>query len=197
MHKPYAESSEQNREPIFNVIAPLMRDCKSVLEIGSGTGQHAVYFAADLPHLVWHTSDVTENHDGIRLWIEESGLENVRLPLALDTAKSTWPDISVDAVFSANTVHIMHWHEVEAFFAGASDVLNSGGKLILYGPFNYDGHFTSDSNASFDQWLKDRDPGSGIRDFEALDALAQQAGMQLIEDFEMPVNNRILYWRKT
>ncbi len=194
--KPFAESSEQNREPIFNVIEPLFRDCRSVFEVGSGTGQHAVYFARDLPHLVWHTSDLDENHPGIRQWIEESGLENVRLPVALDTMQSQWPAIKVDAVFSANTAHIMHWNAVEALFAGVGSLLNPGGKFTLYGPFNYQGKFTSESNARFDQWLKDRDAGSGVRDFEALDQLAQQAGMQLVEDFEMPANNRILFWQK-
>lgn len=196
MIKPFAESSEQNREPIFKVIEPLFGDCQSVFEVGSGTGQHAVYFAADLPHLVWHTSDVSEYHAGIRQWIDESGLDNVRFPVELDTATSQWPVMLVDAVFSANTVHIMHWHEVEAFFAGVGRLLNKGGKFTLYGPFNYGGEYTSQSNARFDQWLKDRDEGSGIRDFEALDELAQMAGMKLVEDFEMPANNRILYWRK-
>ena len=196
MMKPFAESSEQNREPIFNVIEPLFRDCRSVLEVGSGTGQHAVYFARDLPQLVWHTSDLNENHHGIRQWLEESGLENVSLPVELDTMQSQWPAIKVDAVFSANTAHIMHWNAVEALFAGVGRLLSPGGKFTLYGPFNYQGKFTSESNARFDQWLKDRDAESGIRDFEALDRLAQQAGMQLVEDFEMPANNRILFWQK-
>lgn len=195
--KPFAESSEQNRQPIFNVIELLLRDCQSVFEVGSGTGQHAVYFAADLPHLVWYTSDVSENHAGIKQWIEESGLQNVRQPVELDTLKSQWPTMRVDAVFSANTAHIMHWNEVEALFAGVGRLLNPGGKFTLYGPFNYAGQYTSESNARFDQWLKNRDRGSGIRDFEALDELAQMAGMQLAGDFQMPENNRILYWLKT
>jgi cyclopropane fatty-acyl-phospholipid synthase-like methyltransferase len=194
--KPFAESSQQNRKPIFNIIEPLFRDCRSVFEVGSGTGQHAVYFAGDLPHLVWHTSDVRENHAGIREWIEASGLTNVREPLELDTLQSDWPEIKVDAVFSANTLHIMHWDEVVAFFAGVGRLLNPGGKFVVYGPFNYNGNFTSDSNARFDQWLKGRDSESGIKDFDALDDLARQAGMQLVEDFDMPANNRMLYWRK-
>ena len=197
MNKPVAESSEQNREPIFRVIEPLLRDCKSVFEIGSGTGQHAVYFAADLPHLAWHTSDRRENHAGIRQWIEDSGLDNVRLPVELDTVKSQWPEIKVDAVFSANTVHIMQWHEVEALFAGVGKLLNPQCGFALYGPFNYKGRYTSESNERFDQWLREQDTGSGIKDFEALDALARMAGMWLYGDFEMPANNRILYWQKT
>ena len=197
MTKPCAESSVQNRVPIFAVIEPLLKDCQSVLEIGSGTGQHAVYFGKDLPHLTWQTSDVSENHDAIRQWVEESGLDNVKMPITLDTDKSDWPDGLFDAVFSANTVHIMHLHEVEAMFAGIGRILAPTGKFLLYGPFNYAGHYTSESNQRFDQWLKDRDPGSCIKDFETLCELADQAEMKLIEDFEMPANNRILYWMKS
>lgn len=196
MTKPFAESSVQNRTPIFSVIEPLLMDCQSLLEIGSGTGQHAVYFAKELPHLIWQTSDVDENHDGIRQWIKESGLDNVKMPLALDTAESHWPDRLFDAVFSANTVHIMHSHEVEAMFDGIGNILAPGGKFLLYGPFNYEGNYTSESNQRFDEWLKERDPGSCIKDFEALCDLADQADMKLVEDFEMPANNRILYWLK-
>ncbi len=196
MIKPFAESSVQNRAPIFEIIEPLLQDCRSVLEIGSGTGQHAVYFAKDLPHLTWHTSDVSENHDGIKQWIQDSHLDNVKLPIDLNTVKSIWPDRLFDAVFSANTAHIMHSHEVEAMFVGIGTILAPGGKFLLYGPFNYGGQYTSESNQNFDQWLKERDPGSCIKDFETLCVFAEQADMQLVEDFEMPANNRILYWQK-
>lgn len=195
--KPYAESCDENREPILRVIHPLLQDCGSVLEIGSGTGQHAVYFAEKMPHLVWYTSDCSEYHAGIRLWLDEAALDNLRAPIALDVARSEWPDRSFDAVFSANTAHIMHWPDVEAMFSGVGSVLKSGGRFLLYGPFNYNQRYTSESNAGFDAWLKSRDPGSGLRDFEALDALARDAGMRLKQDYEMPVNNRILYWVKS
>lgn len=194
--KPYAESSEQNWKPIFSVIQPLLTSSGTVLEIGSGTGQHAVYFSELLPHLTWQCSDRLENHAGINMWIDDAGLDNVLQPLDLDTVQSAWPDITYDALFSANTVHIMNWEAVEAFFAGSGKCLKSGGKLLLYGPFNYDGKYTSDSNARFDEWLKERDPHSGIRDFEALDQLASQAGLKLAKDYEMPANNRLLYWKK-
>ena len=196
MIKPRAESCEQNRGPILTVIRPLLENCDSVLEIGSGTGQHAVYFAAQMPHLVWHTSDCAQNLPGINLWLDDAGLENVRRPVELDVSRSTWPQISVDVIFSANTVHIMHWREIEALFTGVGEILNEGGGFLLYGPFNYRGGYTSASNASFDRWLKSRDPDSGIRDFEELDRLARQAGLYLVNDFEMPSNNRILYWRR-
>jgi len=194
--KPYAESCDQNREPILAVIRPLFADCASVLEIGSGTGQHAVYFAAQMPQLVWQSSDRPENHDGIRQWIEEAALPNTRLPLTLDVTQEAWPELNVDAVFSANTVHIIPWPAVEKLVDGVGGLLPKDGLFTLYGPFNYGGRYTSESNARFDGWLKERDPQSGIRNFEALDALAVQANMILRNDYEMPANNRILCWQK-
>lgn len=194
--KPYAESCEQNRIPILEVLRPLVRDCRHLLEIGSGTGQHAVYFGSDLPHLIWQTSDVAENHAAIHAWLDDEGPGNVLHPLLLDVLADPWPEQRYDAVFSANTVHIMGWEAVVELFAGVGRVLAPQGVLILYGPFNYGGRYTSESNARFDQWLKGRDPQSGIRNFEELDALAQAAGMVLVEDIEMPVNNRTLVWRK-
>ncbi len=195
--KPYSESCDQNRDAILQVIQPLFKDRKNVLEIGSGTGQHAIYFAQKMPQLIWHTSDKEENHQGILAWIEETALDNVRAPISLDVSRNKWPNREIDAVFSANTAHIMSWPEVEALIAGVGAQLANNGLFVLYGPFNYGGKFTSDSNARFDQWLKDRDPQSGVRDFEALDRLALTAGMTLENDFEMPANNRILCWRKS
>jgi cyclopropane fatty-acyl-phospholipid synthase-like methyltransferase len=196
MNKPYAESCEQNRGPILTVIKPLLENCSSVLEIGSGTGQHAVYFAQQMPHLVWHPSDCAHYLPGINLWLDDAGLDNVRRPVELDVSRSSWPRVHVDAVFSANTVHIMRWPDVEALFGGVGEILFQGGKFLLYGPFNYGGAYTSPSNENFDRWLKNRDPDSGVRDFEELDRLARQAGMCLAGDIEMPANNRILHWRK-
>ena len=194
--KPFAKSSAENRQPIFEVIEPLLQDCQTLLEIGSGTGQHAVYFSESLPHLTWQCSDLRHNHAGINMWIEESGLNNVQAPIELDTLNSDWPDQSFDAIFSANTVHIMDWNMVQGLFAGLSQVMNVGGRFLLYGPFNYNGQYSSESNARFDQWLKERDPGSGIKDFEKLDQLAKEAGLKFVNDYEMPVNNRLLYWQK-
>ncbi len=194
--KPYAAACDNNREPILAVIAPIFGDCQRVLEIGSGTGQHAVYFGRRLPHLQWHTSDCKESHAGIRMWLDEAGLSNVLYPLDLDVAKGDWPDLQVDAVFSANTVHIMHWDEVRAFFRRVGRMLPAGGAFVLYGPINYGGRYTSASNARFDEWLKARDPQSGIRDFAALNELAENAGMDLQADYAMPANNRILHWEK-
>ena len=194
--KPYAESSVQNRQPILEVIEPLFAGCRAVLEIGSGTGQHAVYFAARLGHLTWHSSDVIENLAGISQWLDEAALVNTPAPLALDVTQARWPEIDVDAVFTANTIHIMHWPMIEDMFRGVGRLLPPQGLFAAYGPFNYAGNFTSDSNARFDGWLKERDPASGVRDFEALDELARLAGMRLDNDFTMPANNRMLCWRK-
>lgn len=149
-----------------------------------------------MPHLTWYTSDRPENHAGITQWLAEAGLANLRGPLQLDVAQEPWPHVQVDAVFSANTTHIMHEREVAALFVGVGRLLPVHGVFLLYGPFNYAGNYTSESNVRFDRWLKDRDPGSGIRNFEDLDELAQAAGMQLVADYPMPVNNRTLVWRR-
>jgi cyclopropane fatty-acyl-phospholipid synthase-like methyltransferase len=194
--KPFSESSAENREPIIAVLREVFADCHKVLEIGSGTGQHAVYFGAELSHLSWQTADLPQHHAGIRMWLEEAALPNVLAPIALDVNRTDWLDGRYDAVFSANTLHIVSWPEVEKFFAGVATVLQPGGVLAVYGPFNYDGQFTSPSNARFDQWLKNRDPASGVRDFEAVDALAREQNLILQRDIAMPVNNRTLVWRR-
>ena len=195
--KPFAESSEQNKLPILEVLKQYLDESKSVLEIGSGTGQHAVFFAEQFPHLTWLASDQAEYHAGINMWLEEYAQGNVQGPYLLDVNQQDWPVETTDAVFSANTVHIMGWPSVENMFAGIGRVLNKGGYFCLYGPFNYNGEFTSESNANFDAWLKQRDPVSGIRDFEALQELAEKAGLEFVNDHEMPVNNRILVWQKS
>lgn len=197
MNKPFSESCEQNREPILTVLRTWFADRRHVLEVGSGTGQHAVYFAPELPHLVWQTADVPQHHAGIRAWLEEAALPNVRPPLALDVNNATWLDGRYDAIFSANTLHIMSWPEVMRFFEGVGIVLEPGGVLAVYGPFNYNGTFTSESNARFDAWLKARDPASGVRDFEAVDELARAQGLDLQQDIAMPANNRTLVWKRT
>jgi len=195
--KPFSAACQNNRDPILAVIEPLFSNFKHILEIGSGTGQHAVYFAEKMPHLIWHTSDQLANHEAILQWVDDAGLANVKSPLVLDVTQTPWPKLSVDAVFSANTTHIMSWESVELFFAGAGTLLSPGGLLLLYGPFNYGGRYTSNSNSAFDLWLKERDPLSGIRNFESLCELAETHGMQFRQDNEMPANNRILSWLKT
>jgi SAM-dependent methyltransferase len=194
--KPFSEPCERNKEPILVILRELFADRRLVLEIGSGTGQHAVHFAQALPHLVWQTSDLPANHAGIRAWLAEAALANTPEPIALDVGADAWPVATADAIFCANTIHIISWPLVERMFEGIGRVLADDGLLVLYGPFNYKGQFTSESNARFDVWLKNRDPVSGIRDFEQVDALARAQGLRLVGDHEMPANNRTLVWRR-
>ena len=193
--KPFSQSCEDNKQVIFETIAPFLAQKKSVLEIASGTGQHAVFFAEQLPHLTWQTSDLLESHVGIHQWLDEANLENLYRPVELNVSESKWPSFTYDAVFSANSFHIMAHQNVEDFFANISKVLQPDAHVMIYGPFNYNGEFTSQSNANFDVWLKNRNPQSGIKDFEWCNDLAKKAGLGLIEDIEMPVNNRILVWQ--
>ncbi|MDD5035660.1 MAG: DUF938 domain-containing protein [Methylococcaceae bacterium] len=192
--KPHAPSCERNRDHILAVLRDYLPGRKKVLEIGSGTGQHAVHFAAALPDLIWQTSDLPENLEGIEMWLVEAGLPNTPAPLLFDVQQPSVPG-TFDAVFSANTLHIMSWSAVEGLFAGLPTIMARDAPLIVYGPFNYGGRFTSDSNARFNEWLQERAPHRAIRDFEAVDALAREAGLSLLEDRPLPANNRALVWR--
>jgi len=184
--KPFSEASERNRAPILAVLKRVLADRKKVLEIGSGTGQHAACFAPELPHLVWQSSDVAENLPGIREWGSA--------PIELDV-DGEWPVIDADAVFSANTCHIMSWPQVERMFAGIGRIA-SVRTVCIYGPFNYGGRHTAESNARFDAMLRGRDPASGLRDFEAIVDLAAKNGLTLQEDNPMPANNRLLVFAR-
>ena len=193
MTLPFAQAADQNKEVILQAIRPYLRG--KVLEIGSGTGQHAVYFAGLLPELHWQTSDLEPNLSGIRARVEDSGLDNLPPPLCLD-AMGAWPERKFDTIYSANSFHIMDKTAVADCIASCGNCLSAGGHLVVYGPFNYAGDFTSASNAHFDVMLKANDPASGIKDFEWLVTLAQTAGMELAADVEMPANNRSLIWKK-
>ena len=195
MQKPYAPACDRNRDPILGILQKYLVDRRHVLEIGSGTGQHAVYFASALPHLVWQTSDVADNLPGIRLWLDESNLANLPPPITLDI-NGPWSSGAYDAIFSANTLHIMSWTEVQKLFAALPSVMTANTRVIVYGPFNYAGCYTSPSNEAFDRSLKQRNPQMGIRDFEQVDALAATVGLQLVEDCAMPANNRMLIWER-
>lgn len=177
------------------MLKRVFADRRRVLEIGSGTGQHAAGFAPALPHLVWQPSDVAEHLAGIGLWVAQAGAANLRRPLELDVDRA-WPDTAADAVFSANTCHIMSWPQVERMFEGVGRLLPAGGVFALYGPFNYGGRHTAESNARFDAMLRERDPRSGLRDIEALMALAEREYLKKDEDVAMPANNRLLIFKK-
>jgi len=191
-----SEACERNKGPILAVLRGELAANRAVLEIGSGTGQHAVYFSAHLPHLQWQPTEVAAHLPELAARIRLEGGPNLRAPLPLDVGTRPWTVPVVDAVFSANTLHIMSWERVRDLFRGVGALLSTPGVLCVYGPFRYQGSYTSDSNAEFDRFLKGRDPLSGIRDLEALEALAQAEGLALAADHDMPANNRTLVWRR-
>lgn len=193
---PRSPATERNRGPILAVLERVLPREGRVLEIGSGTGQHAVWFAWHLPQLQWIASDRAENHPGIRAWIEQAELPNLSGPETLDVTQPEWPIDTVNAVFSANTAHIMHFHEVKAMIAGVGRILEADGVFCLYGPFRYGDEHTAVSNERFDASLKAEDPGMGIRDRHQIEQLAHEAGMALEDDQAMPANNRTLVFRR-
>ena len=193
---PFSAACERNKDSILQTIDPILNGASSVLEIGSGTGQHAIYFAGHHPHLLWQTSDQAEYIQGLNAQLENVNCTNALAPFELNVNQPTWclkPKV-FDVIYTANTMHIMTWSDVEAFFAGLHQVAKKDTALIIYGPFKYNGKFTSQSNRVFDQTLRDRGVGSGIRDFEAVDQLAGTAGFSLVEDHKMPANNQCLVW---
>lgn len=192
----FSQAAENNKEPIASVLRDVFKEVRQVLEIASGTGQHAVHFARALPRLTWLSSDLVANLDDIRERLARDGVANAPPPLALDVTERPWPALKVDGVFAANCLHIMSWAEGEHLFGGIGEVLDPGGTACLYGPFKYGGAFTTESNARFDAHLKRRDRASGIRDFEAVDTLARAQGLRLIRDAAMPANNQLLVWRR-
>jgi len=192
-----SEACERNKDPILQVLRGVFASTRQVLEIGSGTGQHAVYFARQLPELRWQPSDTAEYLGPLQAYIAQEGSANLAPPVRLDVRSHPWPVAGIDAVFSANTLHIMSWEAVREFFRGVGTHLAAGGVLCIYGPFRYAGRYTSESNATFDRFLQERDAASGIRDFEALNKLARQEGLELDGDHDMPAHNRTLVWRGT
>lgn len=196
MQRPFSQACENNKQPILQVLADVLSDTSSVLELASGTGQHARFFAEHLPHLRWQPTDLAQNLPAVRQWCEDYTGDNLAVPLALDVCDRPWPLAIGDALFTANSVHIMAWSAVQALFTWLDAHAPVGNLLVIYGPFNYGGEYTSDSNARFDQWLAQQHPDSAIRDFEAVDQLARDAGYRLQGDYAMPANNRILVWQK-
>lgn len=194
--KPFSEYADRNGAPISDVLQNEFANCTKVLEIGSGTGQHAVRFAKNLPFLQWQTSDVDENHPGIDAWVNDSSLENLLPPLALDVLTADMPSDSYDGVYSSNTAHIMSIEAVKKMFAIVGNVLTATGVFCLYGPFRQDGEFNTPSNAAFHQSLRSRNPEMGIRHLESLDEYAREQGMTRVRLYAMPANNHIAVWRK-
>jgi len=201
--KQFSAACERNGGPILAVLHHAFADAQTVLEISSGSGQHAVYFARHLPHLTWYTSDLPQNHPSIRAWLAEAQLANLRPPVHLDVDDAPWSlrdhglEVdTVDAIFAANVLHVLSWSQVCHFFAGVGPLLHAGGHLCVYGPFKVDGAFTSAGDARFDAYLKAQNPTSGLRDIARLNRLALQQHLHPVGDYAMPANNRLLVWKK-
>jgi hypothetical protein len=189
---PFSEACERNKGPILEVLRSAFADRSTVLEIGSGTGQHAVHFAAQLTHLSWHPTEQLAYLPDLGSRVKLEGARNLRPPTVLDVKQTVWPLRHADAIFTANTLHIMSWSEVSAMYQGLETVLAAGGVMCVYGPFRYNGRYTSASNQDFDRMLKERDPLSGLRDIRDVTALAAQYGLRLRTDHDLPANNRLL-----
>ena len=196
MQKPFSPACERNRDPILKELQIRLVQQSTVLEVGSGTGQHAIYFAKHMPNISWQCSDLRENLSGIQMWIDDACLSNVLQPIELDVSDPTICK-TYDAVYSCNTLHIMSKSNVVKFFNLVNSVTQKQSSLFVYGPFNYNGEYTASSNAEFDAWLKERNLESAIRDFEWIDELANDAGFFIIDDIEMPANNRLLHWERS
>lgn len=197
MDKPYSAACERNKGPILHVLQEVItKDQHRLLEIGSGTGQHAVYFAPHFPFLEWFPSDVKANHQGMQMWFDEHRISNIASPVKLEIGKDDFPKLKFDIVYTANTFHIMHWKECKTLMKMLGHRLREGAKVFIYGPFNYGGNYTSESNEAFDQMLKSRDPLSGIRSFEDVNNNMIKNGFELVHDYEMPANNRMLVFSR-
>lgn len=192
----FSAAAEKNKRPILDKLQQHLHNRKAVLEIGSGSGQHALFFARKLTHLSWQPTETAEQFAVLQNNLKQHGLDNLQPALLLDAGSTVWPVTTAENIFSANTLHIMPWPTVEAFFAGVGRVLQIDGLLCIYGALRYNGAFTAESNAAFDRWLKRQNPGRGVRDFTAVEQLAQAQGLELLIDHAMPSNNQLLIWQR-
>ncbi len=195
--KPFSPSAERNKEPILQALKPELDEGQTVLEIGSGTGQHICHFAAEVESVSWIPSDVKQNLQSIQNRVQDAQLKNVVNPIELDVNQMPWPVQRVDLCYTCNTLHIMSLASVKAFFIGCSQVLDNVGKIVAYGPFSIGGKHTAQSNAQFDQMLQQSDPLSGIRDINELDKFASASGFNNARRIEMPANNLLLVWESS
>lgn len=197
MEKPYSASCDSNKAPILEVLyKTILPSDRRLLEIGSGTGQHAVYLAPKFPQLEWYPTDLSSNLSGMNLWFKEARIATIQKPTRLDVSKDDFPKLKFDVVFTANTLHMMHWKDCKAFMKLLGHRLREGSRAIFYGPFKYQGEFTSPGNAEFDLSLKAKDPLSGIRAFEDINNNMIKNGFELLEDYDMPAHNRILVYQR-
>ncbi|MGB7389547.1 DUF938 domain-containing protein [Marinomonas sp.] len=190
--KGFSPSCDRNKQPILERLCVHFKACKHVLEIGSGTGQHAVFFAEHLPHLMWHTSDMLDYHGSIQAWMADANLPNLVAPIEFHFGKQAWPRLDLDGVFTANTTHIMPRDAAQLMMQTIATQLKSGGVFCQYGPMNVNGEYTSEGNREFDQQLQQSGCG-GIRDLAELVEWGE--GMELTEQIAMPANNFLLVWK--
>ena len=197
MEKPFSPACERNQGPILEILKQtILPSDRRLLEVGAGTGQHAVFMAPHFPWLEWYPTDLSANLFGMKKWIDDARIPNLQKPIKLDVAKDDFPKLKFDVVLTANTMHIMHWKDCKSFMKLLGHRLREGSRAIIYGPFKYNGEFTSESNAAFDESLKERDPLSGIRAFEDVNSNMIKNGFELVKDYEMPSNNRCLVYRR-
>ena len=193
---PFGQACEKNKEPILKVLKEYISDQESLLEIAGGTGQHGEFFAKSFPNIVWQTSDLPDAVTDLNLRISEANLQNLPRALTLDVNDPNWNVKKYELLFTANSLHIMSEESVENFFSRIPDALQQSALVFIYGPFKYDGKFTTESNAEFDEWLKEKDRRSGIRDFEVISELAISAGFSFVADVQMPSNNQLLVFSR-
>ncbi|HMQ11746.1 MAG TPA: DUF938 domain-containing protein [Oligoflexia bacterium] len=198
MQKPYSAACERNKTVIFDTLKPYLNGLNGdLLEVGTGTGQHAVYMAPQLEHITWHTSDVPGNHMGIKSWLKESKTQNIKAPINFKVGVDKFPKKTFyQAVYSANTFHIMSWKQVKTLIKLLGHSLRRDALVFIYGPFKYAGQYTSPSNESFDQSLKEANPQQGIRNFEDVQTAFEKSGFTLVEDHVMPANNQLLVFKR-
>jgi cyclopropane fatty-acyl-phospholipid synthase-like methyltransferase len=195
--KPYSPACDRNKDPILNVLKDVITDDdRRLLEIGSGTGQHAVHMAPHFPRLEWYPTDLSKNLKGMSLWFDEFKIASIQKPTRMEVGKDELPKLKFDIIFTANTFHIMHWKEVKSLIKQFGGRLREGARVVIYGPFKYGGEFTSASNEEFDRELKAEDPSSGIRSFEDVNNAMEKNGFELTMDVEMPANNRVLVYTR-
>jgi cyclopropane fatty-acyl-phospholipid synthase-like methyltransferase len=197
MEKPHSAACDRNKDPILSVLKQyITHEDRRLLEIGTGTGQHAVHMAPEFPFLEWYPSDVAANIMGMKLWFKEARIHNIMDPIKFEIGKQEFPKLKFEIVYTANTLHIMHWKECKTLFKMLGHRLREGSRVFIYGPFKYGGDFTSDSNAQFDLQLKERDPMSGIRSFEDVNNAMAKNEFELLNDFDMPANNQMLVYKR-
>ena len=191
----FSQAADNNKASILQVLIDWLSDDVFVLEVGSGTGQHAIHMAAALQGIRWQPTDCPSALPTLMNNISNYGSSNILTPTHLDLSLSEWPSGKIDCVYSANVIHIVSTPLGENLIRGAAKALTKDGVLMLYGPFKYQGEFTTPSNANFDEWLKKRNPKSGLRDFEWVCELAKDSGLSFVEDRSMPANNQFLTFR--